>query len=53
VSQTQLTQPVMSVLWATLLLHERLTWPTVVGGIAIIICALSAVRARASSPGTP
>ena len=52
VSQTQLTQPVMSILWATLLLHERLTWPTVVGGIAVIICALSAVRARAASPST-
>lgn len=53
VSQTQLTQPVMSILWATLLLHERLTWPTVVGGIAVILCALAAIRSRAGRPGTP
>ena len=47
VSQTQLTQPVMTIAWATLLLHERLTWPTLFGGAAVIVCALSAVRARA------
>lgn len=46
VSQVQLAQPVMSICWAALLLHERLTWPTVVGGMAVIACALLAVRAR-------
>jgi drug/metabolite transporter (DMT)-like permease len=46
VSQVQLAQPIMNICWAALLLHERLTWPTVVGGVAVIGCALLAVRAR-------
>lgn len=46
VSQVQLTQPVMTIGWATLLLGEHLTWPTVLGGIAVILCATVAVRAR-------
>ena len=46
VSQVQLAQPVMSICWAALLLHERLSWPTVVGGVVVIACALLAVRAR-------
>lgn len=46
VSQVQLTQPVMSIGWAALLLHEQIDWPTVLGGIAVIGCALLAVRTR-------
>ncbi|MBK0419854.1 DMT family transporter [Leucobacter sp. CSA1] len=46
VSQVQLTQPVMSILWAGLLLGEHIGWPTILGGIAVIGCALLAVRAR-------
>jgi drug/metabolite transporter (DMT)-like permease len=46
VSQVQLAQPVMTIVWATVLLHEQLTWPTVLGGVAVIACALLAVRAR-------
>lgn len=46
VSQVQLAQPVMSILWAGLLLGERIGWQTVVGGVAVIGCALLAVRAR-------
>ncbi len=46
VSQVQLTQPVMSILWASLLLGERIGWPTLVGGLAVVGCALLAVRAR-------
>lgn len=46
VSQVQLVQPVMSICWATLFLHEQLTWPTVLGGVAVIACAGTAVRAR-------
>lgn len=46
VSQVQLTQPVLSILWAALILHEQLTWPTVVGGLAVILCAGIAVRIR-------
>lgn len=46
VSQVQLAQPVLTICWAALFLHERLTWPTVLGGIAVIACAGIAVRAR-------
>ena len=46
VSQVQLAQPVMTICWAGLLLHEPIGWPTVVGGCAVILCALLAVRSR-------
>ncbi|MFE1166689.1 DMT family transporter [Nocardiopsis sp. NPDC058789] len=46
VSQIQLTQPVMTLGWAALLLGEQLTWPTVLGGAAVVLCATVAVRAR-------
>jgi drug/metabolite transporter (DMT)-like permease len=46
VSQVQLAQPVLSILWAALLLREHLTWQTVVGGLAVIACAGLAVRIR-------
>jgi drug/metabolite transporter (DMT)-like permease len=55
VSQVQLVQPVLSIAWAALLLREELTWTTVLGGIAVIVCAGIAVRIRldrnASEPG--
>lgn len=50
VSQVQLTQPVLSILWAALLLHEQLTWATILGGIAVIACAGIAVRVRLNRP---
>ncbi|TDQ53236.1 DMT family transporter [Actinorugispora endophytica] len=53
VSQIQLTQPVMSICWAALLLGERLTWPTVLGGVAVILCAGVAVRARLGQATVP
>ncbi|WP_411375795.1 DMT family transporter [Arthrobacter sp. MPF02] len=46
VSQIQLTQPVMSIVWAALLLGEAVTWTTITGGLAIILCAGAAVRVR-------
>ncbi|GAB3871011.1 DMT family transporter [Terrabacter terrigena] len=46
VSQVQLVQPVLSILWAALILREQLTWPTVLGGLAVVACARFAVRAR-------
>ncbi|HET7397540.1 MAG TPA: DMT family transporter [Intrasporangium sp.] len=46
VSQVQLVQPVLSILWAALLLREQLTWPTILGGLVVIACARFAVRAR-------
>lgn len=50
VSQVQLAQPVMSILWAGLLLGERIDGLTVLGGAAVIACALLAVRARIRGP---
>ncbi|KQZ86052.1 hypothetical protein ASD56_07250 [Microbacterium sp. Root166] len=46
VSQIQLVQPVLTILWAALLLGEPLTWQTLVGGAAVILCAGLAVRSR-------
>lgn len=46
VSQIQLVQPVMSIAWAGLLLGEAMTWTTIVGGLAVILCAGAAVRVR-------
>jgi drug/metabolite transporter (DMT)-like permease len=50
VSQVQLTQPVLSVPWAVLLLGEYLTPATIIGGIAVIACAGIAVRTRLNRP---
>ncbi len=52
VSQIQLVQPVLSICWAGLLLGESLTWSTIVGGLAVILCAGAAVRVRLK-PASP
>lgn len=46
VSQTQLVQPVLSILWAALILHEQVGLPTILSGLAVIACAALAVRTR-------
>lgn len=46
VSQIQLVQPVMTIGWAALLLGEHVTWLTLLGGAAVIICAAVTVRTR-------
>lgn len=46
VSQIQLTQPVMTICWAALLLREQVTVGTVLGGVAVIASAATAVRTR-------
>ncbi|MBT2248412.1 DMT family transporter [Arthrobacter sp. BHU FT2] len=46
VSQIQLIQPVMSICWAALLLGEAVTWTTIIGGLAVVLCAGAAVRVR-------
>ena len=46
VSQVQLIQPVLSILWAALLLREQIGWATLLGGVAVIACAGLAVRTR-------
>jgi drug/metabolite transporter (DMT)-like permease len=61
VSQIQLIQPVLTLCWAGLLLGEALTWTTMLGGLAVILCAGAAVRMRlrptpaepAALPDTP
>jgi len=50
VSQIQLIQPVLTICWAALLLGEALTWTTLVGGLAVILCAGAAVRVRLRPP---
>jgi drug/metabolite transporter (DMT)-like permease len=46
ISQVQLVQPVMSITWAGLLLGEHITAATLLGGLVVIACAGTAVRAR-------
>ncbi len=53
VSQVQLVQPVLSIGWAALFLGEVIAWPTLVGGLAVILCAGIAVRIRMRSRSTP
>ncbi|GAA1822821.1 hypothetical protein GCM10009771_22850 [Nesterenkonia flava] len=48
-SQVQLIQPVLTLGWAALILGEALTWFTVLGGVAVILCAAAAVRVRTVS----
>jgi drug/metabolite transporter (DMT)-like permease len=50
VSQIQLAQPILSIGWAAILLHEHITAQTLIGGTAVIACALIAVRSRATQP---
>jgi drug/metabolite transporter (DMT)-like permease len=49
VSQIQLVQPVLTIAWAAILLGESIGWPTIIGGLAVILCAGLAVRTRRSS----
>lgn len=46
VSQVQLSQPVMTLGWAALLLHETLAPATLVGAAVILVCTAGAVRSR-------
>jgi drug/metabolite transporter (DMT)-like permease len=53
VSQVQLTQPVMTIAWAALLLGEPVGWTTIGGGLAVIACAGLAVGSRLRPPRAP
>lgn len=53
VSQVQLVQPVLSICWAALILHEQIGWTTVVGAVAVLLCAALAVRTRLTGPRRP
>uniref|UniRef100_UPI0028E95357 DMT family transporter n=1 Tax=uncultured Microbacterium sp. TaxID=191216 RepID=UPI0028E95357 len=48
VSQIQLVQPVMGITWAAFLFHEDVGGATVLGGLAVVVCAGLAVRTRSS-----
>lgn len=48
VSQVQLVQPVLSILWAALMLGEAVTPPVLLGGTVVIACAALAVRTRSA-----
>lgn len=52
VSQVQLVQPVLGILWSAALLHERIGLPTVLGGLTVIACAGLAVRTRLTRKDT-
>lgn len=52
VSQIQLAQPVMSIGWAAVILHEIITWPTILGGLGVVACALVSVRSRTADRHT-
>ena len=49
VSQIQLVQPVLSLVWAVLLLGEALSWQTAAGAVAVVALATLAVRVRLGS----
>lgn len=46
VSQVQLIQPLLTMVWAALLLGEQIGWATALGGAAVVACAALAVRVR-------
>nr|WP_233555941.1 DMT family transporter [Galactobacter caseinivorans] len=46
VSQVQLMQPLLSIVWAAWFLAEALTWATVLGGLVVVLFAWLAVRSR-------
>ena len=50
VSQIQLVQPVMGITWASFLFHEDVGPATVLGGLAVVLCAGLAVRTHSSPP---
>jgi drug/metabolite transporter (DMT)-like permease len=52
VSQIQLVQPVLSLLWSVVLIGEGLSTAVAVGAAAIIACATCAVRSRPSTGST-
>lgn len=48
ISQLQLAQPVLTLVWSALLLHERVTAPFVLAASAVLLCVLLTQRAGRS-----
>ena len=46
VGQLQLAQPVLSMVWAALLLHEAVTWQAAMAAVAVLACVVLTQRAR-------
>ena len=46
VGQLQLAQPVLTLTWSALLLHERVTAPMLLTAVAVLACVLMTQRAR-------
>ena len=46
VSQLQLVQPVLTIIWSGLIVGEQLGWLVWGGALVVIVCAATAVRAR-------
>lgn len=44
--QTQLTQPLLTLVWAWLLLGERFGWATVAGALIVLLCVAVTQRSR-------
>jgi drug/metabolite transporter (DMT)-like permease len=53
VSQIQLTQPVFTLLWSSLILGEILTPDILIGGAVILLCSFVAVKSRVSNKQAP
>jgi drug/metabolite transporter (DMT)-like permease len=47
VGQVQLAQPVLTLAWSALLLHEQLGWITVTAAVAVLTCVVWTQRSRA------
>ena len=53
VSQIQLAQPVLTLVWAALLLSEEISGATVAAALAVLACVALTQRARVSRVRTP
>ncbi len=53
VAQLQLAQPVLTLLWAALLLHERFSWPTIAAAAAVLGSVVLTQRTRVRPAGEP
>jgi len=53
VSQLQLVQPVLTIIWSGLIVGEHLDWLVWIGALVVIACAATAVRARVATARSP
>ncbi|HET6547955.1 MAG TPA: DMT family transporter [Solirubrobacter sp.] len=53
IGQTQLAQPVLTLIWAALILGERVTAAMVAAALAVLACVVATQRTRAASAQAP